>query len=543
MDVKAVNHFDLLSAHLIVHFTFSMLHDIPVICVPDSYRNNGGTSRTNKFRIFNPESFMSIPGYSISKTSFLKFEQCQKAFFLYKNHPYLRDKFSIDKQLTFKRGHDVGYFAQQLFSGGIDVSKEVKGSAAGAELTKALIENKTEVIYEATFIYNGVLIMADILTLSEGKYTAYEVKSSMKISETYLKDAYLQYYVLKNSLENFDDLFLVTINPDYIRDEEIDSKKLFRKRSVKIKAEENFAYFEHQLNSAHSILEQNVIPNIAIGKQCFRPYQCDYFGSCWKDTVTEDSIFNLPYIDKNKLFEWYNNGIKTIADVTDELIEKPAALKIKKSFVNNEPIVDKEKIIEFLMKIQGTVIAMDMEIWSAAIPQLTGTKPFEQVPFLVSFYNGTETSHFFTGHTADDRRAFAEHLIKLSSAYNTILVYDKTMEVMTINSLVHKYPDLSEALNALKSKLVDVFEIFLELAYYNPSFKSNFSLKVVSAILLQDVSYSKITSGLEAMNYFEQYRLADNEIEKEVFKSELIEYCNTDTVATFKLAEFMRKLV
>jgi len=51
-------------------------------------------------------------GYAISKTSFLKFEQCQKAFFLYKNHPYLRDKFSVDKQLTFKRGHDVGYFAQ-----------------------------------------------------------------------------------------------------------------------------------------------------------------------------------------------------------------------------------------------------------------------------------------------------------------------------------------------------------------------------------------------------------------------------------------------
>jgi len=485
---------------------------------------------------------MNPPGYTISKTSFLKFEQCHKAFFLYKNHPYLRDKFSTDKQLTFKRGHDVGHFAQELFPGGIDVSKEVKGATAGAELTKALIENGREVIYEATFIFNGVLIMVDILTLTDEKYTAYEVKSSMKISETYLKDAFLQYYVLKNSLKNFDDLFLVTLNPDYVLEQEVDPKKLFRKRSVKLKAEENFAYFEHQINSAHHVLEENLIPNIAIGKHCFRPYQCDYFGTCWKDTVTEDSIFNLPYLDKNKLFEWYNAGIRTISQVSDDLIEKPAALKIKKSFESNEPIIDKEKIRDFLMHIKEPAIAMDMEIWSSAIPQLQGTKPFEQVPFLVCFYDGKETTHFFCGHSDDERQLFAENLIKLASGYQTIIAYDKTMEVGVINSLIHKYPQFAAELGDLKSKLVDVFEIFLELAYYHPAFKSNFSLKVVSAILLSDINYTKITSGLEAMNYFEQYRLAENEIEKNIFRNELIDYCNTDTVATYKLIEFLRAL-
>src|SRR6478609_9637459 len=108
---------------------------------------------------------MSTTLHNISKTSFLKFEQCHKAFFLYKNHPYLRDKLSIDKRLTFKRGHDVGYFAQQLFAGGIDVSKEAKGSAQGIELTQKLIDSKEPVIYEDTFSFNGVLIMADILCL------------------------------------------------------------------------------------------------------------------------------------------------------------------------------------------------------------------------------------------------------------------------------------------------------------------------------------------------------------------------------------------
>ena len=482
---------------------------------------------------------MSSSVYSISKTSFLKFEQCHKAFFLYKNHPYLRDKLSVDKQLTFKRGHDVGYFAQQLFPGGIDVSKEVKGSTAGAELTKTLIENKTEVIYEATFIFKGVLIMVDILTFADGTYTAYEVKSSMKISETYLKDAYLQYYVLKNSLSAFEDLFLVTLNPDYILENEVEPKKLFRKRSVKLKAEENFAYFDHQIKVAHHLLDENTIPNIPIGKHCFRPYQCDYFGTCWKGTIHENSIFNLPFIDKTLLFEWYNSGIKNIQEVSDDMVEKAVALKIKNAFISNQTIIDQQKITQFLSRLKQPMAAMDMEIWSSAIPQLQGTKPFEQVPFLVCFYDGTQSTHFFAAHVNDERKLFAQELVRLSENYASIVVYDRTMELGVIDNLIKRFPELEEALQLLKSKLIDVFDIFLDLAYYDPAFKSNFSLKIVSSILLKDVAYPKINSGLEAMNYFEQYRLAETPEDKETLKKELVDYCDTDSSATLKLVDFL----
>ena len=169
----------------------------------------------------------------ISKTAYLKFEQCQKAFFFYKRHPYLRDKISVDKQLTFNRGHQVGDLAQTLFPGGTDVSKQTKNSAEALAVTKTLIENKTAVIYEATFSFNSALIMIDILCLENEKYYAYEVKSSFKISEIYLKDACLQYYVLKNCLPNLEDLFLVTLNQEYVFENEINPKQLFKKRSVK----------------------------------------------------------------------------------------------------------------------------------------------------------------------------------------------------------------------------------------------------------------------------------------------------------------------
>ncbi len=486
---------------------------------------------------------MNNPADLISKTAYLKFEQCQKAFFFYKRHPYLRDKVSIDKQLTFNRGHLVGELAQALFPGGTDVSKKTKNSAEALELTKILVENKTSVIYEATFMFNAALIMVDILCLENEKYMAYEVKSSFKISEIYLKDACLQYYVLKNALPNLEDLFLVTLNQDYVLQDELNPKQLFKKRSVKTESEKNLPYFENQLFNAQLTLEQNKIPNIAIGKQCFKPYQCDYFSNCWKETVADNSIFHLPGLDKEKLFEWYNSGVRTIDQINKEHDAKEIIYKIKQAYFENKPIIDKAKISILLSHIKQPMAAMDMEMWGPAIPKINGTKPFEQLPYLVCFFDGTTHSNIFIDYTKDERRFFAEQLIERSKPFATILVYDGTMEKMVINNLIRLFEELKPQLEELKNKFVDLFEIFLDFSYYDPAFKTNFSLKTISNILLQDVTYTKITSGLEAMAYYDNFRHEEKTVEREIIKQELIDYCQTDTLATFKLTEFLQILI
>jgi len=483
-----------------------------------------------------------LKSYSISKTAFIKFEQCQKAFFLYKNHPYLRDKLSVDTQLTFKRGHDVGYFAQQLFPNGIDVSQKTKNALDAEKLTAELIENKMPIIYEATFIHNGVLIMIDILVLENNIYKAYEVKSSIKISEVYLKDACLQYYVLKNTLSNFDDLFLVTLNADYILIEEIIAKQLFKKRSVKKQAEQNLNFFNDKINQAHLVLEQNKIPNIAIGKHCFRPYTCDYFGTCWKDVITENSIFNLPKINKDKLFEWFDNGTKEINQLSEQQLADENCVELNTAFTSKSPLINNQKINEFLQTIQMPVIAMDMEIWATAIPQLQNTKPFEQVPFLACFYNGANHTYVMTEHLKDDRYNFAMQLINNTKNYNSILVYDKTMEVLALNKLANLYPQLKTELEIIVLKIADVYTVIGNFYYYHPKFKNNFSLKTVADVLFSNITYSNIQSGLQAMAYFSSYRNSVNLIEKEELKQSLITYCQTDTLATFELVNFLKTL-
>lgn len=484
---------------------------------------------------------MNNAEYLLSKTSFIKFEQCPKAFYLYKKHPYLRDKLSVDKQLTFKRGHDVGFFAQQLFPGGTDVSLKTKNYKQAAALTAELIEGGAPVIYEATFIHNGALVMADILENNNGVYTAYEVKSSLKISEVYIRDACLQYYVIKNCLPALNDLFLVTLNGDYVLHDEPEPKKMFKRRSMRERAEKNFAYFESQLSRAREVIEMNAVPNIGIGPHCYKPYQCDFYGTCWKDVITPDSLFNIPLVDRAKLFELYEAGARKIEDVPNETLGKQHLVSIKEALQKNEPVADTDSIQRFVASLSAPLMAMDMEIWNPAIPQIKGTGPFEQIPFLACFYDGQEFEHVFVSHNGDERYEFTQQLLAISQQAATVLVYDKTMEVAAIHKLMELFPQHGPELEELKNKLRDVFEIFLTAAYYDPGLKNNFSLKGVSNALLGCGTLSEISSGLEAMNLFDRYRLEPDAEQKLILKQKLTEYCNYDCLYTYELVSFLRK--
>ena len=84
--------------------------------------------------------------------------------------------------------------------------------------TQDFIFQGESIIYEATFQYNNVLAALDILVKDEEGWKAYEVKSSTKVSETYIKDAAIQYYTIVNSGIDLKDISIVYINNQYTKD-------------------------------------------------------------------------------------------------------------------------------------------------------------------------------------------------------------------------------------------------------------------------------------------------------------------------------------
>ena len=155
-------------------------------------------------------------GYKLSKSTFIRGLQCEKSLYLYKHHYELKDPIPVSLQTVFDQGNKVGILAQGLFPGGVDASPEnYFKMAESAFKTKDLIAKGNEIIYEATFIHNEVLAALDILVKKESGWVAYEVKSSTKVSPTYIKDAAIQYHTIVNSGIDLKDIFIVHINNQY----------------------------------------------------------------------------------------------------------------------------------------------------------------------------------------------------------------------------------------------------------------------------------------------------------------------------------------
>jgi len=223
----------------------------------------------------------------LSKSTFIRGNQCLKSLYLNKKRPYLRDKISQEQLAKFRRGHQVGSLAQQLFPGGVDFSPKSPALYQKAVLeTKQAINTKSfDILYEAGFQYDRLLIMLDILVNENNKWVAYEVKSSYHISETFILDAAFQYYVISNSGLMLKDFIIVYASNklDYDKIDEYESlDKLFIRESVMEKIIPIQDYIKEQVQREKEILQLSHSPDIDMGQQCYSPYPCDFIGYCSK---------------------------------------------------------------------------------------------------------------------------------------------------------------------------------------------------------------------------------------------------------------------
>jgi len=256
---------------------------------------------------------------TLSKSLYTRGIQCPKALWLKKYKLAVLTPPDASALAVFETGNVVGALACELFLDG----KEVVFSRDYDEMlsaTRRYMEDGVANIYEATFRYDGILVMVDVLHVDADGVSIYEVKSSTSVKDIYVHDVSIQYYVLKGLGFNVKSAHVVHINSSYIRGDELDIHELFSVVDVSDEVLELQESIPHVLQEFENYLSDKTNePDIDIGKHCKNPYECDAKDYCWRVQrgIPDYSVFNIFNLGSKKQVELYEQGIVNIDDIPD----------------------------------------------------------------------------------------------------------------------------------------------------------------------------------------------------------------------------------
>lgn len=486
---------------------------------------------------------------NISKSLYIRGLQCHKSLWLKK---YNSDVLEASNEGVLENGNNVGALACELYPGGVEIPYDGTSFEDKIIMTQDLINEGVKNIYEATFQYNGILVMVDILNVEDNTVVINEVKSSTDVKNVYLHDLSIQYYVLNGLGYDVQEANVIHINNEYIRGDELEINKLFTTVEVTDIVKNFQEDIEENLEIFRGVLSDKAKePNIDIGPHCSSPYACDATNYCWSN-IPQYSVFNISRLKTDKKFELYKRGILNFTDIPNiNQFSHSQQLQIKAELEQTE-IINKTSIKGFLDSLTYPIYHLDFETFQQAIPQWKGVIPYMQIPFQYSLHieheNGTlEHKEFLAEDGIDPRYELAKRLVEDIPCDATVLAYNMGFEKGVIRKLANQFSDFTYDLMCIHDNIKDLMTPFQSKDYYVPKMRGSYSIKNVLPALVPEMEKAYkalylVHNGGEAMNAFASLGTLSDE-EKIAYRNALLEYCKLDTLAMVKILQKLRELL
>lgn len=489
---------------------------------------------------------------NLSKSTYCSGIQCEKILWL--NKYKAEYKVKLDNTNIIETGNEVGQLAKGLFGEYEDVPFDNRVNMLNK--TEELLKNKPNVITEASFVYDNNFCRVDILCNDVDGVEIYEVKSSTEVKDVYLDDASYQYYVLSNLGLNVKKVCIVYINNEYIRGKELNIKELFNISDITQVAKDKMGEIRANIDYINRFMsehEEADEPKSDIGMKCFNPYNCPYWEYCTND-LPKPNVFDIHGMWKSKKFEKYNQNKVSFKDLEHEKLNPKYMEQIDFELNDREPKIEKQAINNILDTLKYPLYFIDYETFNPAIPEIEGTKPYQQIPFQYSLHiiqeEGAPIEHKEYLAQADDNnliRHFAEDMIKNLPEDGSVIVYNKSFEASRNKEIGEMYPDLKDEMTRINNNMVDFMIPFKQRNYYTKEMQGSYSIKYVLPALYPDdpeLDYSnlpEVHNGSEASDAFKSLKDKTPE-EQEKIRKGLLVYCELDTYAMVKLWEKFKEI-
>ena len=468
-------------------------------------------------------------------------ERCRKAFFLSLNHPEFKDAISEERKVLLNQSRELKVKARDLFPGGIKVEKDINNLEKAANDTLFFIQSGETILYDAVFIFEGIFVVIDILLFESGNWKFFEVKNSLRINNGYFKEMSFVHLAIKNTVHASPDAFLITINSDFVLNKDSTVIDLFHIQNVSKQIRENLYLIETKIKNAKILENITTLPEEKIGNKCISPYDCDFIKYCWKE-IPDESVLKINGLPFPKRVEFFDSGKKTIHEIDDfEGIPTPIKNQIV-SVRNKEERVEWQKLMTYVSKICFPAMLFDMEFLSSAIPKISGTRPFEQIPFaftsflIDSNFEKIDEVNFVSDPSRNLEQDLVGSLLPMLSRCKSIVVYDKGMELAWIKKIKKENLHL-DFIKETNKPIIDLYEPIRKGYYYHYLMQGKYSLKqVYKAITKKSFNDNKlISSGLIASQVYHSLFSDDDPVRRDTIIQQLKEYSRADVDALFEL--------
>lgn len=221
--------------------------------------------------------------YSLTKSKYVRGLQCVKALYLDVFRPELA-YYDAATLALFRAGRIFEKSFKNTFPRGVDVSSRLGHKMDQyPKFTADMLMRQGEVeLFEAGFLYNGVLVLADVVHKSEdGNVDIYEVKNGTQPKEVFRRDVAIQCYVISHALVQFS---TPTLFEDGLRISHFyllynDGNDGFVKLDLLDECRSQFAEIESNVVRFKAVLAQSE-PEVVPSDSCGIPYECPYKAYC-----------------------------------------------------------------------------------------------------------------------------------------------------------------------------------------------------------------------------------------------------------------------
>jgi Domain of unknown function(DUF2779)/Domain of unknown function DUF83 len=492
---------------------------------------------------------------SISKTHYTRWRGCAKNAWLSIHKPELFSGIELSEydRSVMESGIEVEQVARNLFSGGVLVT----GSPAEARRSTAeLVAQGTSTLFQAQFERDQLLAAIDVLRCDSksNEVSIYEIKSSTKVKEEHIYDLAFQVMLLRMHGFNVGRAFLIHLNPDYVRQGDLDIQQLFitvdmtgridlisGEVATEIRDARKYLLAEAELKGPCSCIYRG------------RANHCSTFVYSNPD-VPSYSVHDISHIGNspNKLRALIDAGVFSLGDVPEHIVLNASQKTQVRVYRSGETVIEKEAIERELAGLAFPLHFIDYETFSPALPRFTNYSPHDRIPVQYSLHIvGAPTEEpihrdfLFVGSndpTADFLSSLQQHV----GSFGAIIVWNKTFESQVNDAIARRVPEAKNYGVDFYDRLYDLKDIFSKQYFVHKNLYGKVSIKQVLPVLAPELSYSalKIQDGTSAATAWSKIMSGElSEKECADLREQLKKYCSMDSYGMYAIWRALIQIV